>query len=117
LTRELTAHLDEWTLAFIGPPVDGFVLIGRIHGRSGLTDGNIASTSPIRFMAEDLSHAVTSSQARRYELGRPSPLTLKGMCVLATTLAAFWRLPDTTTLRLNVEPREIAGRHFGSLDG
>ncbi|MDX9861897.1 MAG: hypothetical protein RBS99_13385 [Rhodospirillales bacterium] len=104
-------------MAFVGPPIDGFVLIGRIHGRGGLTDGHIASTSPLRFMAPDLSHAITSSQGRRYDLGRPSSLTLKGMCVLATTLAAFWQLPETTALRLNVEPEEIAGRHFGNLDG
>ncbi|WP_316980099.1 hypothetical protein [Shumkonia mesophila] len=117
MANELDAHLDEWSLAYVGNPINGYVLIGRVFGRGGLTDGNIASTSPVKFMAPDLSHAITSSQLRRYDLGRAAPLTLKKICVLATTLAVFWRLPEQTVLRLDVDPVETAGRHFGELDG
>lgn len=118
MAEELKARLEEWSVAHVGDPLGAYyVLIGRVFGRAGLTDGNIATTSPVRFLSEDLSHAITESQNRRYELGQQSTVTLKGLRVLASTLTVSWQLPDTTTIRLNVEPQEVAGRHFGNLDG
>jgi len=114
---ELVARLDDWCLVFVGNPIDCHVLIGRVSGHDRLTDGNVASTSPVRFLSEDLSYAFTQSQGRRYDLGAPSPLTLKDMCVLASTLAWSWGLPGETKLRFEIEPRAIAGRHLIDCDG
>lgn len=113
---QLTARLDDWCVARVGAPLEAHVLIGTISGHDCLHDGNIASTSPIRFLSADLSFAITRSQGRRYVLGRPALLTLKGVRVLATTLT-LWRLPDGTRLDLSVDAGEISGRHLGELDG
>jgi len=113
---ELSSWLDDWCVALVGPPVSGYVLIGRISGHDRLTDGNIAATSPVRFLAEDLSFAFTSSEGRRYNLGSRDPLSLKGLCVLSSMLAVSWGLPGDTVVRFDIDPHEIAGRHLGSFD-
>lgn len=114
--NDLTARLDDWCLAFVGLPVDGYVLIGRVSGHDRLTDGNIAATSLVRFLAEDFSFAFTSSEGRRYHLGSQVPLSLKTMCVFASIQAISWGLPGDTTVRFDVNPHEIAGRHLGTFD-
>jgi len=115
--RELTARLDDWCVAFVGPPVSGHVLVGRISGHDRLTNGNVAATSPVRFLADDLSFAFTASEGRRYQLGSQVPLSLKGLCVLASMLAVSWGVPGDTAVQFGIDPHEIAGCHLGSFDG
>jgi hypothetical protein len=115
--KDLTARLDDWSIVYVGAPIGAYVLIGKVSGHGRLKDGNVCSTSPVRFLAADFSHAFTSSEGRRYFLGNQSTLTLKGVCTLATTLAVFWLLPGETTLRLDVQPQEIGGRQLQCLDG
>lgn len=112
---ELTARMDFWSLGYFGPPIDGYILVGRVAGHNRLTDGNMAATSKLRFLSEDLTYAYTSSQGRRYILGPPAPMTCQGLRMFAS-LTIHWRLPDETLVRAYVEPSEIAGRQLDRPD-
>lgn len=108
MTSQLTAYLDNWSVAHFGPPLDVFVLVGIVTGHQRLNDGNVAVTSDVCLLADDLSYAITSSSGRKYSLGRRADITVKGLKVLATS-AFVWRVPDGVPVRTNVDPQEISG--------
>jgi|GEM_PF-5840504 hypothetical protein len=108
MTSPLTAHLENWSVAHFGHPLDFYVLVGVVTGHQRLNDGNVAVTSDICLLATDLSYAITSSCGRKYSLGRNGDITIKGLKVLALTAFA-WRVPEDVSIRTNVDPQEIFG--------
>jgi len=108
MTNQLTAHLENWSVAHFGPPLDFYVLVGIVSGHHRLNDGNVAVTSDVCLLATDLSYAITSSSGRKYSLGHQGDITVKGLKVLAST-AFVWQVPDDVPIRTNVDPQEISG--------
>lgn len=98
MTNQLTAHLERWSVAHFGPPLDFYVLVGIVTGHQRLNDGNVAVTSDVCLLATDLSYAITSSSGRKYSLRQSGDITVKGLKVLAS--AAFaWSVPDDVSVR------------------
>lgn len=109
MTNQLTAHLENWSVAHFGPPLDVYVLVGIVTGHHRLDDGEVAVTSDVCLLATDLSHAITNSSGRRYSLGQSGDITVKGLKMLAYATSA-WRISNEVHIRINVNPQEISGR-------